>query len=111
MQLLFLSTSLQVINKLTTFHIQEGVQAWIKFQKKKWEFQQQQRSSQAKRSRKDGMNLGGGVGMGNAGKVVRSGPASTIGGFLRRAQRTLMDVPWQIIQAGVVALDDMMFNL
>ena len=27
--------------------------------------------------------------------MVRSGPV-TIGGFLKRAQRTLMDTPWQV---------------
>ncbi|KAK8403806.1 hypothetical protein O3P69_000115 [Scylla paramamosain] len=78
----------------------EGLRAWIQFQKKKWEFQQQQRSSQAKRTRKDGMTFGGGVSRGEAGsgRVVRSGPAMTLGGFLRQAHRTLLDVPWQIIQ-------------
>ncbi|KAG0692675.1 DNA polymerase epsilon catalytic subunit A [Chionoecetes opilio] len=79
----------------------DAVKAWIKFQKKKWEFQQQQRRSQAKKTRKDAMNHFGGVGRGEPGRVVRSGPATTIGGFLRRAHRTLLDVPWQIVQAGV----------
>ena len=94
--------------------MQEGVLAWIQFQKKKWEFQQQQRSSQAKRTRKDGMAFGGGVGRGEAGgsgRVVRSGPAMTLGGFLRQAHRTLLDVPWQIIQVSVAAVDDLGFNL
>jgi len=30
--------------------------------------------------------------------VVRTGVRGTIGGFLKRAQRTLLDTPWQIIQ-------------
>ena len=30
-----------------------------------------------------------------SGGVVRSGPV-TIGGFLKRAQRTLLDTPWQV---------------
>jgi len=30
--------------------------------------------------------------------VVRTGNRSTLGGFIRRAQRTLLDSPWQIIQ-------------
>lgn len=41
--------------------------------------------------------MGTSVGSG-AGRVVRSGPTSTLGGFLRKAQRTLQDVPWQLIQ-------------
>ena len=35
-------------------------------------------------------NFGGGV--------VRSGNRATLGGFLKRAQRTLLDTPWQIVQ-------------
>lgn len=27
-----------------------------------------------------------------------AGPATTLGGFIRRAQRTLLNTPWQIIQ-------------
>lgn len=77
---------------------QESVKAWLRFQKKKWEFQLQQKSSNAKKVRKEGMSLGGGLGQGEAGRVVRSGPMTTLGSFLRRAHRTLMDVPWQIIQ-------------
>lgn len=30
--------------------------------------------------------------------IKSSGPAATLGGFLKRAQRTLLDTPWQIIQ-------------
>ncbi|XP_050693132.1 DNA polymerase epsilon catalytic subunit A-like [Eriocheir sinensis] len=76
----------------------ESVQAWLRFQKKKWEFQLHQRTSNAKRVRKEGVSVGGGLGQGEAGRVVRSGPMTTLGSFLRRAHRTLMDVPWQIIQ-------------
>lgn len=78
---------------------QESVQAWLRFQKKKWEFQLHQKSSNAKRVRKEGVSLPRGLGQGEAGRVVRSGPMTTLGSFLRRAHRTLMDVPWQIIQA------------
>lgn len=72
--------------------------AWITFQKKKWEFQRLQRESRSKRLRTgDCPTMGTSVGSG-AGRVVRSGPTSTLGGFLRKAQRTLLDVPWQLIQ-------------
>lgn len=85
--------------------LQTSVQAWIRFQKKKWMFQQQQRSSSTKRVRRDGPDRAGiGPGQGEAGRVVRAGGATTLGGFLRRAQRTLMDVPWQIIQASTTPM-------
>nr|XP_027207609.1 DNA polymerase epsilon catalytic subunit A-like [Penaeus vannamei] len=76
----------------------EEMAAWITFQKKKWEFQRLQRESRSKRLRTgDCPTMGTSVGSG-AGRVVRSGPTSTLGGFLRKAQRTLLDVPWQLIQ-------------
>jgi len=70
----------------------DGLKEWIKFQKKKWQFQAKQRRAEQgqnsnKRSRTEAYSGG----------VVRSGPV-TIGGFLKRAQRTLLDTPWQIIQ-------------
>ncbi len=72
---------------------------WIIFQKKKWAYQAQQRlSSSKKRVKKSaaGDDDDGDVGLG--GGIVRSGGRSTLGGFLRRAQRTLLDTPWQVIQ-------------
>lgn len=30
--------------------------------------------------------------------IVRTGNRGTLGGFIKRAQRTLLDTPWQIIQ-------------
>ncbi|XP_064102350.1 DNA polymerase epsilon catalytic subunit A-like [Macrobrachium nipponense] len=74
----------------------EEVRAWIVFQKKKWEYQRLQRETRSKRLRMEnyvGITAGKG-----AGGVVRSAPSTTLGGFLRRTQRTLLDVPWQIIQ-------------
>nr|CAD7589121.1 unnamed protein product [Timema genevievae] len=67
--------------------------AWIDYQKKKWALQAQQRSSKhvdKKRSRHSTEVGGGGV--------VRNPSTGTLGGFLRRAQRTLLDTPWQVIQ-------------
>lgn len=84
---------------LTSYKFQGEVEAWIIFQKKKWEFQRLQREKRAKRVRTDGyLTLGNASGRADAGRIVRSGPTTTLGGFLRRTQRTLMDVPWQIIQ-------------
>ena len=61
-----------------------GLKEWIKFQKKKWQFQAAQRRAgeSGKRAR---------IG------VSRQAPA-TLGGFLRQAKRTLLDTPWQVIQ-------------
>nr|CAD7397598.1 unnamed protein product [Timema poppensis] len=67
--------------------------AWIEYQKKKWALQAQQRSGKnvnKKRSRHSTEVGGGGV--------VRNPSTGTLGGFLRRAQRTLLDTPWQVIQ-------------
>ena len=68
------------------------VRDWIVFQKKKWEWQRKQRTQNTKKRARTGE----GSEMGN---IIRSaGKPSTLGGFLRRAQRTLLDTPWQIIQ-------------
>ncbi len=87
-----------------------NVKEWIAFQKKKWAYQLKQRASsrpsdstsasKGKRSKRgslggDGNDFDdGGIGLG----VVRAGRPGTLGGFLRRAQRTLLDTPWQVIQ-------------
>ncbi|XP_018571015.1 DNA polymerase epsilon catalytic subunit A [Anoplophora glabripennis] len=57
--------------------------AWIKFQKKKWRFQLLQRNVGHPNKKKKGVSL--------------SGPV-TIGGFIQRAQRTLLNTPWQVLQ-------------
>ena len=75
------------------------VKAWITFQKKKWAYQMKQKKESSKRARSGGEE--GGLGTGSTGDnfgVVRSGNRATLGGFLKRAQRTLLDTPWQIIQ-------------
>ena len=73
------------------------VREWIAFQKKKWYWQKRQRNQNAqKRARTGDSN--------ELGKVVRTaGKPSTLGGFLRRAQRTLLDTPWQIIQISAIS--------
>ena len=71
------------------------MQDWVSFQKRKWEFQHQQRMHRSKRLRSSNF----GKGTSGRGEIVRSGPSgNTLGGFLKRTQRTLLDVPWQIIQ-------------
>ena len=75
------------------------VKEWILFQKKKWNWQRKQKmgcnsSNKSKRARTDQADEG------VKGIVVRTGASrnSTLGGFLKRTQRTLLDTPWQIIQ-------------
>ena len=62
--------------------------AWIAFQKRKWVFQALQRNQGNKSKRK----------VGNSAAVLRSTVSGTLGGFIQRAQKTLLTVPWQVIQ-------------
>ena len=62
----------------------DGLKEWIKFQKKKWHFQRLQRREGATNKR-----------FKNSG--VTRNPV-TLGGFLQKTRKTLMDTPWQIIQ-------------
>ncbi|XP_073950246.1 DNA polymerase epsilon catalytic subunit 1 [Choristoneura fumiferana] len=66
--------------------------AWILFQKKKWKWQIEQRKN-ANRSKRGRMDNESSM------PPPRSmGPAGTLGSFIKRAQRTLLNTPWQIIQ-------------
>lgn len=80
---------------------------WVKYQKKKWAWQLSKRNrplgnandtrnaNKNKKSRTDHRNVTSGVG--------QSRPASgSLGGFLRRAQRSIIELPWQIIQIAPV---------
>ncbi|XP_069681734.1 DNA polymerase epsilon catalytic subunit 1 [Periplaneta americana] len=68
--------------------------AWLEYHKKKWALQAKQRAERNsyKRSRVGESGETGGR------LVARKPAAGTLGGFLQRAQRTLLDTPWQIIQ-------------
>ncbi|KAK7073292.1 hypothetical protein SK128_028068 [Halocaridina rubra] len=75
----------------------ESVEAWIRFQKKKWNFQRLQRLKHVKRLRTSDYNSSvgsGSKGVSGVGRVA----STTLGEFLLKTQRTLLDVPWQIIQ-------------
>jgi DNA polymerase epsilon subunit 1 len=84
----------------------EELVEWIKFQKKKWRFQLQQRKNlrgdnRNKRTRHDDVPLM---------ESVARGPISSLGGFMKRTQRNLIELPWQVIQ--IVAMDqDGHYNL
>lgn len=79
-----------------------SIQAWVEFQKKKWTWQlshrnrfndKQQKSKKSKTTNADG----------SFAMPTTKGPAAaTLGGFLRRTQRSLIEVPWQIIQIASV---------
>lgn len=67
---------------------------WILFQKKKWLWQMQQRGlrNRSKRGKIDEAPL----------PAQKTGPMNTLGGFIKRAQRTLLNTPWQIVQVLVM---------
>lgn len=64
--------------------------AWIAFHKRKWNFQAAQRNV-GQRNKKQKTVMGSVA-------VVRSTASGTLGGFIQRAQRTLLTTPWQILQ-------------
>ena len=71
---------------------QAAQQEWLKYHKRKWEIQRKQRVERRKRRR---MNFGNDDPPRGA---IRSGPTTGLGGFLRRTARTMLDMPWQIVQ-------------
>lgn len=82
----------------------QEIVAWILYQKKKWAWQARQRAftttttRQSKKSKQFNVNANNSGSGGLGGGVVRTGNITTLGGFLKRAQRSLLDSPWQIIQ-------------
>nr|XP_039327534.1 DNA polymerase epsilon catalytic subunit A [Saimiri boliviensis boliviensis] len=71
---------------------QEEWLVWLRFHKKKWQLQARQRLARRKRQRlesADGVLRPG---------AVRDGPATGLGSFLRRTARSILDLPWQIVQ-------------
>ncbi|XP_049878007.1 DNA polymerase epsilon catalytic subunit 1 [Pectinophora gossypiella] len=72
--------------------------AWILFQKKKWKWQLEQRGVRTRTGKRgkidhDAMSM----------PPPRMEATNTLGGFIRRAQRTLLNTPWQIIQVAETA--------
>lgn len=75
------------------FCVQEERQVWLRYHKKKWELQLKQRKERKKRRRLldgEAQPVGGGV--------IRGGPITGLGSFLRRTARSILDMPWQIVQ-------------
>lgn len=74
---------------------QEEILVWLRYHKKKWELQLKQRKERRKRRKLldgDAQPVGGGV--------IRDGPITGLGSFLRRTARSILDMPWQIVQVG-----------
>ncbi|XP_074410293.1 DNA polymerase epsilon catalytic subunit A isoform X1 [Zonotrichia albicollis] len=64
---------------------------WLRFHQKKWELQARQRQERRKRRRlEDGGAAGGGV--------VRDALSRGLGSYLRRTARSILDLPWQVVQ-------------
>lgn len=78
---------------LYCFCAQEERLVWLRYHKKKWELQLKQRKERKKRRRMldgEAQPVGGGV--------IRDGPVTGLGSFLRRTARSILDMPWQIVQ-------------
>ncbi|XP_037367272.1 DNA polymerase epsilon catalytic subunit A [Talpa occidentalis] len=69
---------------------QEEWLVWLRFHKKKWQLQARQRLARKKRRRLEVVE--------GTPRPVRSGPATGLGGFLQRTARSILDLPWQIVQ-------------
>lgn len=78
---------------------QEEWLVWLRFHKKKWQLQARQRLARKKRRRVEVAEGGPPPG------TVRDRPAAGLGSFLRRTARSILDLPWQIVQvcAAVIA--------
>ncbi|BFZ25729.1 hypothetical protein BsWGS_28768 [Bradybaena similaris] len=66
----------------------EEIRLWVEYQKKKWAIQHQIRQKN-KRQRMDDTDFP---------VDVRAGPSRGLSGFLRKTARSMMDMPWQIVQ-------------
>lgn len=71
----------------------EEILVWLRYHKKKWELQIRQRKERRKRRR-----LIDGESQPTGGGVIRDGPTTGLGSFLRRTARSILDMPWQIVQ-------------
>ncbi|KAM8707435.1 hypothetical protein ACLKA7_011510 [Drosophila subpalustris] len=83
----------------------QTIVAWVRFQKQKWAWQREQREKCRQRNKRPrGPNDATGIdaSTSRAGGGGGATAVGTLGGFLRRAQRTLLDQPWQIIQLAPV---------
>lgn len=81
----------------------EKIQAWIAFQKKKWEWQLSRRNRFKDVGNKNKKSkVGRTETVAEPAAVSTRGTAATLGGFLKRTQRSLIESSWQIIQIASV---------
>ncbi|XP_029426854.1 DNA polymerase epsilon catalytic subunit A isoform X2 [Rhinatrema bivittatum] len=67
---------------------------WLRYHKRKWELQAKQRRERRKKRRLlDGEAVPGGG-------VIRDGLPAGLGSFLRKTARSILEMPWQIVQIG-----------
>lgn len=72
--------------------LQEERKVWLEYHKKKWQLQAKDRTER-KRRRVEFGDVPTGTYLG--------GNKSGLSGFLRRTARSIMDMPWQIVQVTV----------
>lgn len=65
---------------------------WLRYHKKKWELQARQRQERRKRRRLEDGSVASGGG------VVRDVLSKGLSSYLRRTARSILDLPWQIVQ-------------
>lgn len=75
----------------------EEMRAWIEYQKKKWAYQAQQRAVATQNRKRSRIGDDANEHQISTG-IVRTGNLGTLGAFLQKSLRTLLDNPWQIIQ-------------
>ncbi|XP_048641832.1 DNA polymerase epsilon catalytic subunit A isoform X2 [Marmota marmota marmota] len=85
---------------------QEEWLVWLRFHKKKWQLQARQRLARRKKQR-----LESAEDLPRHG-AIRDGPATGLGSFLRRTARSILDLPWQIVQVNrILPRSNMVYNL
>lgn len=80
----------------------EEIQEWVEYHKKKWRWQLQQRNRRRVHQNNKKSRIETTI---HRPIVASTSGGVTIGGFIRRTQRTIIEQPWQIIQ--IVSLDDL----
>ncbi|XP_018009711.1 DNA polymerase epsilon catalytic subunit A isoform X2 [Hyalella azteca] len=79
------------------------LQEWIRFQKRKWALQRSQKCND--RSKRPNLGLGDAAQCSGGGRgVVRVGNPASLTHLLMRNQRSIRDVPWQVIQLAETAV-------
>ncbi|XP_013927631.1 PREDICTED: DNA polymerase epsilon catalytic subunit A-like [Thamnophis sirtalis] len=71
---------------------------WLRYHKKKWELQARQRQERRKKRRLANGEAAPGGG------VIRAGPSKGLSNFLRKTARSILDMPWQVIQVRAPSL-------